>query len=34
MLFGKTVSVYCENYVEHRDVLHGQGTELFNVCGI
>jgi hypothetical protein len=34
MLFRETVTVYCENHTEHTNVLHSQGIEFFNVCGI
>jgi hypothetical protein len=28
MLFGETVTVYCENHMEHTNTLCGQNTEL------
>jgi hypothetical protein len=27
MLFRETVAVYCENYMEHTDILRGQNIE-------
>jgi hypothetical protein len=31
MLFGETVTVYCENHTEHTNTLCGQNTVSFNV---
>jgi hypothetical protein len=31
MLFGETVTVYCENHTEHTDTLCGQNAEFYCV---
>jgi hypothetical protein len=31
MLFGETVAVYCENHMEHTDILCGQTGEFLDV---
>jgi hypothetical protein len=33
MLFGETVTVYCENHTEHTDTLCGKNTEFVKAGG-
>jgi hypothetical protein len=34
MLFGETVSLYCENHTEHADTLRGQNAEFSYITAV